>query len=141
MPGAPSTSGEGASAETSAAQTATVLVVDDEHALARLLEKVLASRYDVVTVFDGESAVAACKDKPIDAVFCDVRMPAMNGADVYRAATASNEKLASRFVFVTAYQEEVERTILADVDNRIVIKKPFSMREVLAAASRVLAAA
>jgi DNA-binding response OmpR family regulator len=118
----------------------TVLVVDDDPMIAKLLEKILASRYSVIAVFDGASAIAECRAKKPDAVFCDLRMPNISGPDVYRAVTSTDPSLGARFVFVTAYREEAAVDFFRSLPNRI-IKKPFTMREVLAAAEHVLAPA
>ncbi len=61
----------------------TVLVVDDDEALARSLRRVLESaRYDVTVVNDGSAAVDAIMSRPFDVILSDIQMPGMTGVDL-----------------------------------------------------------
>ncbi|NEX93872.1 PleD family two-component system response regulator [Caulobacter sp. 17J65-9] len=65
--------------------TARILVVDDVEANVRLLEaKLAAEYYDVLTAYDGPTALAvAAADQP-DIILLDVMMPGMDGFQVCR---------------------------------------------------------
>jgi CheY-like chemotaxis protein len=66
---------------------ATVLVVDDEPLMLRLLEKFFSRRgYHVLLAADGEQAIEIyCDYKPrIDAVLLDIRLPKTTGEEVFR---------------------------------------------------------
>jgi two-component system LytT family response regulator len=100
-----------------------VLIVDDEPAARRRLERLLRQESDVAlvgSVGNGREAVdVIAKEKP-DLVFLDVQMPGMTGIDVVR--NIKPEGLPA-VVFVTAYdQYAVQAFDLAAVDYLL---KPF----------------
>ncbi|MFB6194158.1 MAG: response regulator transcription factor [Halobaculum sp.] len=59
----------------------TVLVAEDERALADRYAEILRADYTVETAYDGEAALAAA-DETLDAVLLDRRMPGLSGAEV-----------------------------------------------------------
>jgi CheY-like chemotaxis protein len=115
------------------------LVVDDDVAIARMLKKILESSCNVTVVHDGQAAIDACAAQDFAVVFCDLAMPGVTGPEVYRSVLASNPALAARFVFVTAHSiDPKEIEFFMGLTNRIV-HKPFTMREIVVAAQRMLA--
>jgi two-component system cell cycle response regulator len=64
---------------------ARILVVDDIEANVRLLEaKLTAEYYDVMTAYDGPTAIAMAAAESPDIVLLDVMMPGMDGFEVCR---------------------------------------------------------
>jgi two-component system cell cycle response regulator len=64
---------------------ARILVVDDIEANVRLLEaKLTAEYYDVMTAYDGPTAIAMAAAETPDIVLLDVMMPGMDGFEVCR---------------------------------------------------------
>ena len=63
----------------------TVLVVDDEPAMADLAKMTLeAGGYEVLTAFSGRQALELCADQKdrVDLLLTDMNMPRMNGAEL-----------------------------------------------------------
>lgn len=70
---------------TNTANTARLLVVDDENVVRRSHLRVLASvSHDVEAVSDGEQALKALEAKPYDVVLLDLRMPGLDGMEVLK---------------------------------------------------------
>lgn len=114
-----------------------ILVVDDDASIGQLLKRMLDARYDVSVVADGKAAIAQCATRDFGAVFCDLMMPGVSGADVYRAVRAMNQPLADRFIFVTAHAlDAAEVEFFMGLTNHVV-HKPFSLREILSVAGKV----
>jgi DNA-binding NtrC family response regulator len=62
-----------------------IMIVDDEIELLDSLKKVLQRRkMDVITAPGGEEALRLLREKPIDVVVLDVKMPGMDGIEVLR---------------------------------------------------------
>ena len=79
-----------------------VLVVDDEEVILDLLSEVLASHgYRVDTAISAKSALAKLAENDYDMVICDVRMPGMDGAQLYEEVKRTRPEIARRFVFST----------------------------------------
>ena len=64
---------------------ATILVVDDEPQIRRVLRATLSSNgYDVVEAKDGRQAIAAVLEEHPDLILLDVNLPGMNGFEACR---------------------------------------------------------
>ena len=69
--------------ERAAAKQGTVLVVDDDPAIGRLLSRVLqGAGYQVTCVAGGSAAVESIMRTPFDVVLSDIQMPAMSGVEL-----------------------------------------------------------
>jgi len=103
-----------------------ILVVDDEPVIARLIQKALVD-HEVTTAHDGREAVALMGENAYDVILCDLIMPEMTGMDVYRAALQRTTPLNDRIVFMTggAFTQRA-RDFLESVPN-LRIEKPFDL--------------
>jgi DNA-binding LytR/AlgR family response regulator len=117
-----------------------VLAVDDERPalseLAYLLER--SPRVAAVTTAGSAAeALAALQDGDVDAVFCDIRMPGMDGLALARVFARFAAPPA--VVFVTAYDEHaVEAFDLAVVDYLLKPLRPQRLDDALARIERAL---
>jgi CheY-like chemotaxis protein len=78
----------------------TVLVVDDEPVIVRLLHRMLDDEFVVRDAHDGASAIAAWRSAPVDVIVLDQMMPGMSGLDV--AARVLADDPHQRIVLFTA---------------------------------------
>jgi CheY-like chemotaxis protein len=111
---------------------ATILVVDDVPANARLLEAVLAPRgYHVVTAGDGDTALELAASAAPDLVLLDVMMPRLDGYEVCRRLREREETAMLPVIMVTSSAgPEKTKAIEAGADD--FIPKPFDQQELLA---------
>jgi len=92
--------------EKSEASVGTILVIDDDAVVRRTAVRLLRSLgYDVLVASGGEEAVAlvSAYEGPIDAVLCDVAMPARSGLEV--ATDLRHIRPALRVLFVSGYSD------------------------------------
>ena len=69
----------------------TVLVVDDDAAVAEFCRHVLSQAgHAVLVVKSGDEALAALDEHEVDVVLSDVRMPGMDGVDLLRSISPGN---------------------------------------------------
>ncbi len=110
---------------------ARILVVDDEHAVLRMVERFL-NKHTVVSCDQGEEALRLMQEHSFDIVFCDLMMPEMSGQELYHRVLETMPELAKHFVFITggAFTPEAMR-FAKDVSNPI-IEKPFTPAELRA---------
>lgn len=107
-----------------------VLLVEDDHRLARLTEEYLVSHGLVVTVAaDGEVGLAAALRHRFDVVLLDVMLPARPGTEVLKALRAQSDVPV---IMLTARGEEADRVLGLELGADDYVAKPFSAREVLA---------
>jgi signal transduction histidine kinase/CheY-like chemotaxis protein len=125
-----------ATAPTAPARPARILVVDDNADLRDYLRRLLASRYDVAVVADGETALAAARARPPDLVLSDVMMPGLDGFGLLRALRADPATRSVPVILLSARagEEATVEGLEAGADDYLI--KPFSAREAL---SRVAA--
>ena len=65
---------------------AKILIIDDEAAIRRVLREILENEsYQVEEAANGMEALKLIKEQEFDAVFCDIKMPEMDGIEVLEA--------------------------------------------------------
>jgi DNA-binding response OmpR family regulator len=72
--------------------TYTILVVEDEANMARLLEfQLRKAGYQVIQARDGQDGLQVAREKPVDLILTDIMMPLMDGYELCRAVKKSPE--------------------------------------------------
>ncbi|MBN2360060.1 MAG: response regulator [Deltaproteobacteria bacterium] len=86
-----------------APEKATLLVVDDEENVRRLLEESLSDAYRVTTAESGAAALEALAAGPVDVLLTDQRMPNMSGIQLVQRAREIDPDLIA--ILLTAYTD------------------------------------
>jgi two-component system, OmpR family, response regulator MprA len=108
-----------------------ILVVDDEPAVRRALERALRlDKYEVELAEDGEEALDRLAERPVDAVVLDVMMPGVDGLEVCRRMRAAGDK--TPVLMLTARDAIDDRVTGLDVGADDYLVKPFALRELQA---------
>jgi PAS domain S-box-containing protein len=118
--------GAAAPAPTSVHRGHSALIVDDEADVGQILSEMLTAlglRCQVVT--SGKIAIERIKEHDFDAVFCDVRLPDIDGPALYAWMTEHRPALCARIAFVTGDTlGHASERFLADA-RRPLLEKPF----------------
>ncbi len=115
-----------------------VLVVEDDPHIAGVLTDLLEDEgYRVRLGVDGQALAAALADPP-RLVLLDVMMPGMDGIEVCRRLKGDPRTRDVPVVFVTAMPTDVLSTRLGDTPYEGVIRKPFTLLDVLDTVQRHL---
>ena len=119
--------------------TAKILVVEDEEALAMLLQYNLeAEGFGVVTVHKGDEAeIAVAEDLP-DLIILDWMLPGISGLELCRRLRSGRHARAIPIIMLTARGEESDRIrgLTTGADDYVV--KPFSVPELMARVKAIL---
>jgi len=112
-----------------AAQNNKILVVDDEPTIRELLEKVLTRmghKVDV-TADAGTAMDKIYAGEAYDLIITDVRMPGMNGIELYSRILEKSPEMKNRTIFITGDVMGIDiRTFL--IQNKLpYIAKPFDI--------------
>ena len=120
-----------------------VMVVDDERDILSILKRGLESknRFQVDTFMDAESALESLKensDDYYDLVLTDIRMPKINGFELYRRIKESNPHM--KIVFITAFEINKDEfsKVIPSVDVIDFISKPVSMSTLITKLNSIL---
>ena len=119
-----------------------VLVVEDDRDVRKGLAKVLRrTGFAVTTAENGRVALDEIERHRFQVIVSDIKMPVMDGIELYQELRRTHPETARRVLFVTAWSHEspVAR-FLADID-RPVLEKPFEMADFVAAVRSVAAQA
>jgi CheY-like chemotaxis protein/predicted transcriptional regulator len=118
----------------------TIMIVDDEEDIAQTYEHILSSvGYEVSTFIDPRLALHEYVSDPslYDLLVLDIRMPAINGLQLYQSIKAINP--ACRAIFVSALDAAREVvSILPGTRAQDIIQKPVSNRQFLTAVNGAL---
>jgi DNA-binding response OmpR family regulator len=109
-----------------------VLVIDDDDDLRQSLWDILREHgYRVSLANDGVQAAQRLKERDPQVVLIDMRLPQMDGAEVFRLVRQSNP--LARTVLITGYRGDMERRIDEVVREGAdaVCYKPFDVERLL----------
>ena len=112
---------------------ARILVVEDEEALAALLEYNLGKEgFGVRVATDGDEALMALDEEKPDLVILDWMLPGVSGLEICRRIRARSETRDVAVVMLTARGEAEDRVRGLDTGADDYIAKPFSVPELIA---------
>jgi DNA-binding response OmpR family regulator len=116
---------------------ATILIVEDEHAVARGIQYALQQEgYVVALARSGEEGLEIATSQAPDLVLLDVRLPGMDGFEVLRRLRAAGIK--SPVLMLTARDDEVDKVIGLELGADDYVTKPFGLRELLSRVKALL---
>ncbi len=105
----------------------TILVVDDEASIRRILETRLSMiGYTVITACDGLEALEAFRNSPPDLVVLDVMMPKLDGYGVCQELRKESDV---PIVMLTALGDVADRITGLELGADDYVVKPFSPKE------------
>jgi DNA-binding response OmpR family regulator len=117
-----------------------VLVVDDEpHITHVVCLKFRNSGHEVRTAADGEQAFELASRQVPDIIITDLQMPYMDGLELCMKLKQHAPTSAVPVIMLTARGHAISPHDLAQTNIRLVLSKPFSPREVLESAERLMA--
>jgi CheY-like chemotaxis protein len=118
---------------------ATVLIVDDEHAIASLLVHALEDEgHMVIAASNGRTALASAAETRPDLVITDFMMPVMDGAELVRAL-AADPALATVPVIVMSSMPEAAVRERTDGLALMFLRKPFNIFALIDEVARLTA--
>ncbi|MBV9480049.1 MAG: PAS domain S-box protein [Acidobacteria bacterium] len=115
----------------------TVLLVEDEESVRRLVRETLESRgYKVMEAADGERALEmASTQKPVQLMITDVVMPGINGQELAKEIVKIHPRI--KMLFLSGYAEDTIRQQALPAGTAF-LQKPFTLQTLLRKTREVL---
>jgi DNA-binding response OmpR family regulator len=108
-----------------------ILIVEDEAAIARFLERGLnAHGHRVLCAYDGEEGTRLAVDEPVDLVLLDISLPRLDGREVLKRIRLRRPDLP--VLMLTAHDDTRNKVGALDAGADDYLTKPFVFEELLA---------
>ena len=109
---------------------ATILIVEDEYAVARGIQYALQQEgYQVAVTRSGEEGLEFALREGPDLIVLDVRLPGIDGFEVLRRLRTGGSK--APVLILTARDEEMDKVIGLELGADDYMTKPFGLRELM----------
>jgi len=121
--------------------SATVLVVDDQEILTRLMCKTLESHdCRVLWANNGQDALNLFRgaEPPVDLLVTDYEMPGMNGLELAHECCALDPNLS--VLYISGSSPGIELAAELRLENRAFLAKPFRQSDLMQSAKALLEA-
>ena len=107
-----------------------VLIVEDDPGIAEVCQRILnAAGFDVDAAPNGKIACDTLDKKEYDLYLVDIRMPEMNGVELYQNMTLRHAKLADRVLFISGDTLSWNIKENLEESQRPYLSKPFTPNE------------
>jgi response regulator RpfG family c-di-GMP phosphodiesterase len=117
----------------------TILFIDDEPSWLEAMKNVFKKEmFTVITAQSGEDAISKLHKRKPDLILSDVRMPVMNGFDLY-VKVKENPSLASiPFFFMSSIDDYDAKEVARELGATGYFEKPYDTREVTSLVNKLL---
>jgi CheY-like chemotaxis protein len=109
-----------------AKKSQTVMLIDDETVWLDLIQQVLAGEsYNVITASSGEAALKKLHRIRPDLILSDVRMPVLNGFDLYEKVRSDPKLRSIPYVFMSSIDDFDAMRTARELGADDYFEKPF----------------
>jgi DNA-binding response OmpR family regulator len=117
----------------------TILVVDDEPLLRRLLRSMLErSGFQVDEAHDGLDALSQIQQKIPDLLIVDYMMPEMDGPDICRAVRCQKQTAHVPVIMLSARTDDRSAQHSMDAGATLCLQKPLGFRDLVGNVQRLI---
>lgn len=113
-----------------------ILVIEDEEKLNHIIcDYLKEAGFEVVSVYDGEGAMAAFETDPVDGVILDIMIPKIDGWSVCRQIRKTS---GVPIIMLTARDREDDKLMGFELGADEYVTKPFSPKVLVARVKRLI---
>jgi DNA-binding response OmpR family regulator len=108
----------------------TVMLIDDETPWLEVMSLALENEsFSIVTADSGEAALKQLHRKKPDLILSDVRMPVMNGFDLFEKVRSDAHLKKVPFVFMSSLDDYDAKRVAHEIGADDYVTKPFDADE------------
>jgi signal transduction histidine kinase len=117
-----------------------ILLVDDEEILLEMIRDGLQRHgYEIITANSGEAALRELHTQKIDVICCDIKMPGLNGRQLFDWLRAGRPEFARRIIFMTGDIINESLQLFLEQERLTCLNKPFAIGDLRRAIQSLLA--
>lgn len=111
----------------------TILIIDDEKDIANTLRDTLTlEKFDVFCAENGKKGLQIAKEKKIDLILLDLRLPDMDGYDVCRTLKSIPATASIPILMLSTRSKDIEKVVGLEIGADDYLTKPYNDLELLA---------
>ena len=111
-------------------ESLSILVVDDNPSMARVLADILELKgFEVYAAGSGAEALEVLQVNPVDILLTDVKMPEMNGLELYQETRKPYPNLTAVFMTAYAANDLIHQGMTEGI--KMVLTKPVDINSLL----------
>ena len=118
-----------------------VLVVDDEVEVREMISKIInLIGHEAITAESGNRALEILKNEAISLMITDIKMPEMDGFELYRQIKKIDDKV--KVCFLTAGEMDYgqfRKELIPELDKNCYIQKPIETEMLIIRLNRIIA--
>ena len=123
--------------QNSTGTAANILIIDDDETICSLFKDTLGEAgHTITTVNESSKGLELVKDRDYDLVFLDLKMPGMDGAELFKQMRMAKPKLS--VTIITGYPDSDFMTTALTYGPFSVMNKPFHGSDIMAAINNYL---
>lgn len=116
-----------------------ILIIDDDKAMCQLLKKLFERDYDVITKYDGMSAMYWLVQGNLpDLIISDIEMPNINGEEFILNLKSSSYFNEVPFIVITGYSTKEQKLKCMRLGVQDYFEKPFNPKDLVFSVDVVL---
>ena len=116
-----------------------ILVVDDDETLSEFVSRLLTSEgYEVDTAIDGSDALEKIKGKKYNLLLTGIRMPRIDGFELYKHVKKIAPSLAKKTIVVSGSVKATDTKEFLSRNKLPYMSKPFSAKKLVNKVNRML---
>ncbi len=106
-----------------------IMVVEDEEDLLDLMVDTLSPYYEVTPFNNGQIAYDHLTEQQWELIISDLRMPVMDGMELYHTAIKNHPWLKERFMFITGDTYDYKIKEFLETTGVAFLRKPFRIKD------------
>ncbi len=107
----------------------TILIADDSMEIHETIKRVLEPSYNILSVYDGSSAVMTARDKMPNLILLDINMPNKSGTEVITELRKDGKTRLIPVIMLTADAEIMDKVLGFELGADDYVTKPFHILE------------
>jgi two-component system NtrC family sensor kinase len=107
----------------------TIMVVEDEEDLLDLMVDTLSPFYEVKPFSNGQVAFDHIEEQQWELIISDLRMPVMDGMELYHTAVQAKPWLKKKFMFITGDTYDFQIKEFLETTGAAYLRKPFRIKD------------